>query len=139
MQFRPCFTFVLLPHLHLDKDIEWNYNEADHGKGPMDRTDGTIKNKVFQEIKSGRIVADSPKDFAMHESCIVQSITLYHPKKNIFEEPACIENASYIKCTLDVHKVKRKRNDHSIIFLEFNRLSLMKNRFILIFIENLVI
>ena len=52
-QFR-CFTFVLPTHLHPDKDIEWNYNESHHGKGPIEGVDETIKNKVFQEgLSSG--------------------------------------------------------------------------------------
>ena len=107
-QFRSSFTFVLLTtHLHPDKDIEWNYNEAHHGKGPTDLhpdkdiewnyseahhgkgpicgIGGTIKNKVFEQVKSVRIFEDSPKDFAVHASRLIQSITtLYLPKKNIF-------------------------------------------------------
>ena len=65
---------------------------------------------MFQELKSGRIVVDSPKKFAMDGSCLIQSITtLYLPKKDIFEEPADIENAPYIKGTLDVQKVKKEK------------------------------
>ena len=45
-QFRFCFTFKLLTHLHPDKNMEWGYNEAHHGKGLMDEIGGTIKNKV---------------------------------------------------------------------------------------------
>ena len=123
-QFRSRFTFVLLTHLHPDKSIEWNYNQAYHGKEPMNVIGGTIKNKVFQEVKSGRIVVDSPKDFAMDASCLIQSITtLYLPKNLIFEEPVRIENAPYIKDTLEIHKVKRKRNYQLVIFLKFYRLS----------------
>ena len=56
----------------------------------------------------------------MHASRLIKSIiTLYLLKKDIFEEPGGIENAPYTKDTLDVHKVKRKRNDQGIIFLEF--------------------
>ena len=113
-QFHSCLTCVLLTHLHPEKDIQWNYNEATHGKGP------TIKYKVIQHVKSGRIVIDSPKKFAMHASRLIKSIiTLYLLKKDIFEETAAIENAPYTKDALDVHKVKRKRNDQGIIFLEF--------------------
>ena len=113
-QFHSRFTFVLLTHLHPDKDIQWNYNEATHGKGP------TIKDKDVQQVKSGRIVIESPKKFAMHASRLIKSIiTLYLLKKDIFAEPAGIENAPYTKDTLDVHKVKRKRNDQGIIFLKF--------------------
>ena len=122
VQFRSRLTFVSLTHLHPDKDVEWNYSKDHHGKGPMSGIDRTIKNKVFQEVKSGRIVVDSPKDFAMHVSCLIQSIpTLYLPKNDIFEKPAGVKNAPYIKGTIDVHKVKRKRNYQGVIFLEFYR------------------
>ena len=100
-------------HLHSDKNMEWNYNQVSYRKGP------TINNKILQEVKSGRIFIDSPKNVSIHPSCLIQSITmLYLPKKDIFKEPACIENAPYIKDTLDVHKVKRKINIQGIIFLE---------------------
>ena len=33
VQFRSRFTFVLLTHLHPDKETKWNYTEAHHGKG----------------------------------------------------------------------------------------------------------
>ena len=75
----------------------------------MDRIGRTIKSKVFQQVKWGRIADDSLKDFAMHASRLIQSIIrLYLQKKNTFEELARIEDAEYIKGTLDVHKVKRK-------------------------------
>ena len=123
MQFCSCFTFVLLTHLHPDKDIEWNYNETHHGNGPVDKIGRTFKNKVFQKVRSGTKIVGSPKCFAMHTSCLIQSIMmLYLLKKHILEESAGIENASYIKGTRENHKVKRKRNNHGIIFLEFYRL-----------------
>ena len=56
----------------------------------------------------------------MYASSIIKSIiTLYLPKKDIFEEPPGIENAPYIKDTLDAHKVKRKKDHQGIIVLEF--------------------
>lgn len=76
----------------------------------MDGTGGTVKNKVLQEVKSGKIAVDSPNNFTIHTSRLIQSMTmLYLPKKDIFEKPAGIEKASYIKDPLNVHKVKRKK------------------------------
>ena len=120
------FTFVFLTHLYRDKDIEWYNNEAHHCKGLMDRSAGTIENNMFQEVKSGRIASTARflSGFATHPSRLIQSsTTLYFPKKDIFEEPASSENALYIKGRLDIHKVKRKWNDQSVIFLEFWHLS----------------
>ena len=113
-QFHSRFTFVLLTYLHTDNNIQWKYNEANHCKGP------TIKNKIIQEVKSARIVIVSSINVSIHPSRLIQSITmLYLPKKGIIKEPAGIENAPYIKDTLDVHKVKRKINDQGKTFLEF--------------------
>ena len=113
-QFHSRFTFVLLTYLHPDNNIQGKYSEANHCKGP------TIKNKILEEVKSGRIVTDSPKNVSMQPSHLIQSITmLYLPKKDIFKEPAGVENASYIKDTLDVNKFKRKINDQGKPILEF--------------------
>ena len=108
--FHSRLTFVLLTYLHPDNNIQWKYNEANHCKGPT----------IIQEVKSARILIVSPKNVSIHPSHLIQSITmLYLPKKGIIKEPAGIENAPYIKDTLDVHKVKRKINDQGKTFLEF--------------------
>ena len=115
----PC-NFTLVSHLC----CLFIYTQTHHGKGPVDKNSGTIKNKVFQKVKSGRIVIGSPIDFTMHTSYLIQSITmLYLPKKDLFNELASIENALYIKGTLDVHKVKKKRNDQGMFFSELYCLS----------------
>ena len=58
---------------------------------------------IVEVNKSGRIFVHIPKDFVMLASPLMQSVTtLYLPKKNKFEESADIENAPYIKGTLDV-------------------------------------
>jgi len=40
-QFRSRFVFSFLADFHHDKSLEWHYNEAHHGKGPMDGVGGT--------------------------------------------------------------------------------------------------
>ena len=35
-QFRSRFVFKLLANYRRDLQLEWNYNETHHGKGPMD-------------------------------------------------------------------------------------------------------
>ena len=44
-QFRSRYVFALLCHLFPSKHLEWHYNEAHHGKGPMDGIG------VFQHVK----------------------------------------------------------------------------------------
>ncbi|XP_066916722.1 uncharacterized protein [Clytia hemisphaerica] len=110
-KFRSRFTFALLPKLHPDKLIEWHYNEPSHGKGPMDGVGETIKNKVFREVKSLRIVVNSPRDFADHANRLCESVTtVYLPKSDFFEEPQEIGEAPYINGTLTIHKTIRKVN-----------------------------
>ena len=43
-QFRLRFVFKLLADYRPEIQVEWNYNEARHGKGPMDGIGGTVKN-----------------------------------------------------------------------------------------------
>ena len=79
---------------------------------------------VFQEVKSGRIVVTSPKDFASHASKQVESVTtLYLPTKEILPEPMSVSDAPYIKGTLDVHRIIRRKNIQGVMYLEFYRLS----------------
>ena len=41
------FTLMLFSTIHQAIHVEWHYNEAHHGKRPMDRAGGTIKNLFF--------------------------------------------------------------------------------------------
>ena len=55
---------------------------------------------------------------------LIQSITtLYLPNKDIYIEPAGIQNVTDIKGTLYARKIKRKINDQGVTFLEFYCLS----------------
>ena len=66
----------------------------------------------------------SPEDFALHASKLVESVTtIYLPSKEILPEPASIANAPYIKGTLEVHRVVRRKNFQGVMYLEFYRLS----------------
>ena len=85
-QFRSRFVFYLLHSLYPEKELEWNYNEAHHGKGPIDGIGGTLKNQVFQHVKSGRVIISSPKDFALATNKYVPSIsTIYTCHWSIFQ------------------------------------------------------
>ena len=52
-QFRSRFVFKFLSSYRKDLIIEWNYNKAYHGKGPMYGIGGTIKNVVYRKVKTG--------------------------------------------------------------------------------------
>ena len=68
--------------------------EAHHGKGPMDDVGGTIKNQVFQEVKSGRLTVSTPKEISDAAQKLVPSITsVYLPLSKILEESDDINEA----------------------------------------------
>jgi len=123
-QFRSRFVFSFLSHFHLDKEIEWHFNEAHHGKGPMDGVGGPIKNKVFREVKSGRLIVRSPKDFADAAERLVPKIdSIYLPLNEMMEEPSYVKDAPKIVDTLKIHKIIRSIHKASIPSLEFYYLS----------------
>ena len=83
-QFRSRFVFMLLSQFDETKNLEWNYMEAHHGKGPMDGVGDTIKNQVYKEAKSVRLVIDTPQEFTMAAQTLVPPITnIYLPKSEM--------------------------------------------------------
>ena len=73
-QFRSRFVLALLVHMYPDKYLEWHYNEAHPVKGPMDGIDGTIKNRVFQHIKSGKFAINNPREFIIPANKIMLQV-----------------------------------------------------------------
>ena len=112
-----------LPNFYRDVTIEWNYNEAHHGKGPMDGIGGTLKNTVFKEVKSGRLSVDSPEAFAMAADKLCKIDSLYLPMEDYLEEPCGIEDAPEIKGIMKVHRIVRKCNHQGVWYLDFYELS----------------
>ena len=123
-QFRSRFVFYLLARMDKKYEVEWCYNERHHGKGPMDGIGGTIKNKVFRDVKSGKIHINGAKSFAEHaDHCINNITSLYLPLQNVLEEPDGIESAQKIPSTLQVHRVVRNFNDDGVCKLKFYRVA----------------
>ena len=103
--------FKLVSAYQPDLSLEWHYNEAHHGKGPMDGIGGTIKNDmVFRQVKSGKIIINSAEDFynAANQFCPSKT-TLFQPAGEIMSEPDDIEKAPIIPTTLKIHKFIRER------------------------------
>ena len=84
--------------------MEWLYNKAYHGKGPMDVIRGTVKNTVFHKVLSGEVVIDSPKEFAQYANQICHVNSLYLPTAEIPGEPEDIQYSSSLH-TLKTHRV----------------------------------
>ena len=105
-QFRSRFVFKFLSSYRTDLIIEWNYNEAHHGKGPMDGIGGTIKNVVYRKVKTGKVIVNSAKEFHEAANKFIPSIkSLFQTE--LLKEPADIESAPKIPNTLKIHKWSR--------------------------------
>ena len=71
------------------------------GKGPMNAVGGTIKNKVFREVKSGRLTVTSPEEFSnVGERLVSKIVFIYLPINEIIEEPSYVKDAPKITDTL---------------------------------------
>ena len=105
-QFRSGFIFQLLTGtMFLNKPLCWFYNEEHHGKVPMDDVGETIKNVIFQKVKSDQIVVHTIKEFSDDAMKFVLSIiTLHLPKSDEIVEPESIHQAPSIPETLLIHK-----------------------------------
>ena len=123
-QFRSRYVFKLLSSYRPERLLEWNYNEAHHGKGPMDGIGGTIKNVVFRQVKSRKVVINSPIEFCEAANKFVPSIKcLYQPESSLLEEPYDIENAPVIPNTLQIHRLCRETEKDGKASISFFGLS----------------
>ena len=76
----------------------WYYNERHHGKGPMDGIGGTVKNLVFRHVTSGKVIRNTPEEFAHYADKVCEGVNpLYLPKEEILEEPGDTETAPGIE------------------------------------------
>ena len=77
-----------MTHFNLNYTIQWYYNGRHNGKGPMDGVGGTVKNTIFQPVKSNKCVINGAKDFAEYADKIINGIScLYLAENEIMAEP----------------------------------------------------
>ena len=77
-------VFSLLTHTQPDITVEWHYKEAYHGKDPMDRIGGTVKNLVYRRVLLGDVVINTPREFAEFANQI-SSIVCSSTNQNLFK------------------------------------------------------
>ena len=103
-QFRSRFVFKLLAHFRPELEISWHYNEAHHGKEPMDGIPrdwwNSKDNVVYRQVNSNHATINSVRE----------SETML--------EPDDISNASPIPSTLKIKRLVRrvKESDAEIEF-----------------------
>ena len=56
------YVFMLLTMLKPELSVEWHYNKAHHGKGPMDGEGGAVKKMAYRRVIAGDVVIDNPKN-----------------------------------------------------------------------------
>ena len=88
------YVFQLLTIIQPGLHIECHYNEANHGKGPMDGIGGTIKNLVYRRVLARDIVINNPKQFASYANEICKVDSLYLPSQDLLQEPDEVKNAT---------------------------------------------
>ena len=84
--------------------MTWCYNEPHHGKSPMDGVRGTIKNKVFRDVKSRKTQITDAESFVKYADNAINGIkSLYLPERDVFENSDDIEDVIKIPGILEVH------------------------------------
>ena len=87
-QLRSRFIFQLLAGtMLLNKSLCWFFNEGHHGKVPLHNVGGTIKNVIFQKVKSGQIVVHTSKELSdAFMKFVLSIITVNLPKSDEIAE-----------------------------------------------------
>ena len=113
-----------MTHFNPDYTIQLYYNERHHGKDPMDGVGGTVKNIIFQHVKSKECVVNGAKDFAEYANKIINGIScLYLAENEIMAEPQDIRKSPKIPRRLKVHKVLKLIM--KIMFVKWSFMSLL--------------
>ena len=96
----------------------------------MDDLGKTIKNVIFQKVKSGQIAAHTPKELSDAAMKIVPSvITVYLPKSDKIVEPESVYQAQSILETLSIYKFLRQINGRGDYSIEFFKMAVDQEAF----------
>ena len=126
-QFRSRFVFQLLKSYLKDLTIEWNFSEANHGKGSMDGIGGSNKNMVIRQLRSGKPIVNSPKEFCDAAYRLVPSIfVIFRKEKNLLCKPD--EHRSpwspFIPSALKLQKPVQSKISDGVVKIDFLRKNL---------------
>ena len=86
----------------------------------MDSIGGTIKHRVFPDVKSEKVSIKNAEHFASYADSILNGITsLYMPLEELLTEPKSVSKAPKILGTLEVHMIRRTFNSDGVCKLKF--------------------
>ena len=96
----------------------------------MDGVRGEIKNKVYRNIKLGKVPIKGAESFAEYTNITTRNIkSLYLPFDDVLQELSKIDLAPKIKSTLETHYVRREFTIDGIAKLKFFKMALSKEPF----------
>ena len=103
------------------KYLLWAFNEMlDIANGPTDGVGGTIKHRVFRDVKSGKVSIRNTEHFAVYAGSILNGITsFYMPVEEVLGEPENTNGSPRTPGTLEIHKIPRTFSMDSICKIEF--------------------
>ena len=86
----------------------------------MDGVGGTIKHRVFRDVKSSKVIIKNAKHFSTYAGSILKGITyLYMPIEEVLKGPENIISLPQIPGTLEVHKIARSFTNDGVCKLKF--------------------
>ena len=86
----------------------------------MDGIERTIKNVVFGQVKSGRVIINSAEEFSVAANKFVPSIaTLFQKEKDLLCELDNINQSPSISATLQIHKFVRSSTAEGSTIIDF--------------------
>ena len=109
-QFCSQYAFYVLSKYNAKINLQWNYFEANHGKGAVDGTGGTAKHAVYSHVLTKQVVIKSSREFADYANSILPRITVHYIDNDsmvLDHHDECRVKAIYIPGTLKVRYVER--------------------------------
>ena len=104
-----------MTYFNPDYTIQWYYN---HRKGLMDGVQRTVKNMIFQYVKSKKSSINGAKVLLEYANNIFNGISCFYLAENkIMAEPQDIETSTKILRTLKFHKVLKTYKEDNVKML----------------------
>ena len=93
-----CSQFAFFMPSKFDHSIntEWNYFEANHGKGVVDGIGGNVKHAVYSHVLTNRVVIKFPNQFVKYANEILPKINVQYVENESMElghQSECYEKA----------------------------------------------
>ena len=77
-QFCSQYAFYMLFKFDTKIDLQWNYFEANHGKGVVDRIGEIVKHAVYSHVLTKQVAIKLPREFADYANSFSPRITVQY-------------------------------------------------------------